>query len=65
LSNRPAARAFDVRGFGTNGFTPIETITAIRGKHTRGVPPEDAQIIDFTLQLIRKHRVEDAAFNAM
>src|SRR4029434_2354435 len=24
------------------------TITAIHEKHTRGVPPEDAQIIDFT-----------------
>ena len=44
---------------------PQATITAIREKHTRGVPPEDAQIIDFTLQLIRKHRVDDAAFKAV
>src|ERR1700675_1628427 len=41
---------------------PESTITAIREKHSRGVPPEDAQIIDFTLQLIRKHRVVDATF---
>ena len=27
-------------------------------KHSRGVPPEDAQIIDFTRDLINKHRVE-------
>jgi 4-carboxymuconolactone decarboxylase len=44
---------------------PETTITAIREKHTRGVPPEDAQIIDFTLQLIRKHRVDDATFKAV
>ena len=44
---------------------PEATITAIREKHTRGVPPEDAQIIDFTLQLIRKHRVDDATFKAV
>ena len=43
---------------------PEATITAIREKHTHGVPPEDAQIIDFTLQLIRKHRIDDATFNA-
>ena len=44
---------------------PETTITAIREKHTRDVPPEDAQVIDFTLQLIRKHRVDDATFKAM
>src|SRR5947207_7061665 len=44
---------------------PETTITAIREKHTRGVPPEDAQVIDFTLQLIRKHRVDDATFKAV
>jgi 4-carboxymuconolactone decarboxylase len=44
---------------------PETTITAIREKHTRGVPPEDAQIIDFTVQLIHKHRVDDASFKAM
>jgi 4-carboxymuconolactone decarboxylase len=44
---------------------PDSTITAIREKHTRGVPPEDAQIVDFTLQLLRKHRVDDATFKAI
>ena len=39
---------------------PETTITAIRENHSRGVPPEDAQIIDFTRQLLRKHRVDDA-----
>jgi 4-carboxymuconolactone decarboxylase len=29
------------------------------------VPSEDAQIVDFTLQLLRKHRVDDATFKAI
>jgi len=37
---------------------PESTITAIREKHSRGVPAEDAQIIDFTRDLIRKHRAD-------
>jgi 4-carboxymuconolactone decarboxylase len=41
------------------------TITAIRENHARGVPPDDAQIIDFTRQLLRKHRIDDASANAM
>jgi 4-carboxymuconolactone decarboxylase len=44
---------------------PESTITAIREQHTRGVPPEDAQIIDFTRRLLREHRVDDATFAAM
>src|SRR5229473_3043941 len=36
---------------------PETTITVIRAKHSRGIPPEDAQIVDFTRELIRKHRV--------
>ncbi len=44
---------------------PESTITAIREKHTRGIPPEDAQIVEFTQQLIRKHRVDDASFKAL
>ena len=44
---------------------PESTITAIREKHTRGVPAEDAQIIDFTRRLLREHRVDDALFNAV
>lgn len=44
---------------------PESTITAIREKHTRGVPAEDAQIIEFTQRLLREHRVNDALFNAV
>src|SRR5215468_10049841 len=36
---------------------PESTITAIRDKHTRGVPSEDAQIIEFTRELLTRHRV--------
>jgi 4-carboxymuconolactone decarboxylase len=41
------------------------TITAIRDKHTRGMPPEDAQIVEFTRELIRKHRVDAASVSAL
>lgn len=44
---------------------PEQTITAIREDHSRGVPTEDAQIIDFTRQLLRKHRLDDGTANAM
>ena len=44
---------------------PEATITAIREKHSRGVPPEDAQIIDFTRDLIHKHRISDAMMKAV
>jgi 4-carboxymuconolactone decarboxylase len=44
---------------------PESTITAIRERHSRGVPPEDAQIIEFTRRLMREHRVDDATFNAL
>ncbi len=44
---------------------PESTITAIREKHSRGLPAEDAQIVDFTRQLLEKHRVEDALANAV
>src|SRR5437667_7482341 len=37
---------------------PESTITAIRENHSRGIPPEDAQIVEFTRQLMRKHRVD-------
>ena len=42
-----------------------ETITAIRENHSRGIPAEDAQIVDFTRALLRKHRVDDATAKAM
>jgi len=44
---------------------PEATITAIREKHSRGLPPGDAQIVDFTRDLIRKHRVSAAAMKAL
>ena len=44
---------------------PESTITAIREQHTRGVAPEDAQIIEFTRQLLTKHRVDDATAAAI
>src|ERR671929_96467 len=72
LAAMTAAREFEaeyVWGAQTGGArrlgVPESTITAIREKHTRGVPPEDAEIIDFTRQLLQKHRVDDATFKAM
>ena len=44
---------------------PESTITAIREQHTRGVPAEDAQVIEFTRKLMRDHRVDDATAKAM
>jgi 4-carboxymuconolactone decarboxylase len=44
---------------------PETTIAAIRDNHSRGVPPEDAQIVDFTRQLLRRHRIDDGTANAM
>ena len=44
---------------------PEATITAIRESHSRGIPPEDAQIVDFTRTLMRKHRVDDATVKAL
>jgi 4-carboxymuconolactone decarboxylase len=44
---------------------PETTIAAIRDKHARGLPPEDAQIVEFTQQLIRRHRVDDTTVKAL
>ena len=44
---------------------PEATIAAIREKHSRGIPPEDAQIVDFTRELVRKHRVNAATVTAL
>jgi len=44
---------------------PEATVTAIREKHSRGMPLEDAQIVDFTRELVRKHRVSDDAATAL
>jgi len=72
LAAMTAAREFEaeyVWGAQTGGArrqgVPESTITAIREKHTRGLPPEDAQVVEFTQQLLQKHRVDDATFKAM
>src|SRR2546426_686578 len=44
---------------------PEETITAIRENHSRGIPPEDAEIVDFTRQLLRRHRVDAASASSL
>jgi len=44
---------------------PESTIAAIRERHTRGLPPEDAQIVEFTSRLLREHRVDDATAAAL
>jgi 4-carboxymuconolactone decarboxylase len=44
---------------------PESTISAIREGHARGLPPEDAQIVEFTRQLLRKHRVDAATVKAL
>ena len=72
LAAMTVAREFEamyVWGAQTGGArrlgVPEATITAIRENHVRGVPAEDAQIIDFTRQLLRRHRADDATFKAM
>ena len=44
---------------------PEATIKAIHDNHSRGLPAEDAQIVEFTRALLQKHRVDDAAFKAV
>lgn len=44
---------------------PESTIAAIREGHSRGVPPEDAQIVDATRALMQKHRLDDATAKAL
>jgi 4-carboxymuconolactone decarboxylase len=72
LAAMTAAREFEaeyVWGAQTGGArrqgVPESTITAIREKHTRGMAPEDAQVVEFTQQLLQKHRVDDATFKAI
>src|SRR5689334_22557154 len=66
LAAMTVAREFEavyVWGAQTGGArklnVPESTINAIRENHSRGIPPEDAQIVDFTRQLMRKHRIDD------
>lgn len=72
LAAMTVAREFEgmyVWGAQTGGArrlgVPEATIAAVRENHSNGVPAEDAQIIDFTRQLLRKHRVDDATFKAV
>jgi 4-carboxymuconolactone decarboxylase len=44
---------------------PESTIAAVRDKHARGVPAEDAQIVEFTQALLRPHRADDASVKAL
>jgi 4-carboxymuconolactone decarboxylase len=44
---------------------PEATIAAIRQNHSRGVPAEDADIIELTRQLLRKHRVDESLFKKL
>src|SRR5262245_47270713 len=52
-------------GGGRRLGVPETTNAATRDKHARGLPPEDAQIVEFTQQLLRKHRVDDPTFKAI
>ena len=44
---------------------PEATVKAIREKHSSGISAEDAQIVEFTRDLIRKHRVDAATMKAL
>src|SRR6202035_4187730 len=68
LAAMTVAREFEavyVWGAQTGGArrlgVPETTITAIRENHSRGIPSEDAEIVEFTRQLLRKHRIDEAS----
>jgi 4-carboxymuconolactone decarboxylase len=72
LAAMTVAREFEavyVWGAQTGGArrlgVPEATITAIRENHSRGIPREDAQIVEATRQLLRRHRIDDAAASAL
>jgi 4-carboxymuconolactone decarboxylase len=72
LAAMTVAREFEavyVWGAQTGGArrlgVPETTITAIRENHSRGMPPEDAEIVDFTRQLLRRHRVDEASARSL
>jgi 4-carboxymuconolactone decarboxylase len=72
LAAMTVAREFEalyVWGAQTGGArrlgVPDTTIAAIRENRSDGIPPEDTQIVEFTRQLLRKHRVDDATAKAM
>lgn len=72
LAAMVVAREFDAfyiwgaqTGVARQRNVPESTIAAIRDKHSRGIPSEDAQIVDFTRELLRRHRVDDATAAAL
>ncbi len=72
LAAMTVAREFEamyIWGAQTSGArklgVPEATIDAIREKHTRGISAEDAQVVEYTRQLLGKHRIDDATFNAL
>ncbi|HWD56773.1 MAG TPA: carboxymuconolactone decarboxylase family protein [Stellaceae bacterium] len=72
LAAMTVAREFEamyVWGAQTGGArrqgVPEATIEAIRDNHSRGVPQDDADIIEFTRQLLRQHRADEALFKKL
>src|SRR5215211_2233889 len=72
LAAMTVAREFEamyVWGAQTGGArrlgVPETTITAIRENHSRGLSPQDAQIVEFTRALLRRHRVDQATFKQL
>jgi len=72
LAAMTVAREFEsmyVWGAQTGGArrlgVPETTITAIRENRSDGIPADDADIVEFTRQLLRKHRVEEALFKKL
>jgi 4-carboxymuconolactone decarboxylase len=72
LAAMTVAREFEavyVWGAQTGGArrlgVPEETIAAIRDNHSRGIAPADAEIVEFTRTLLRRHRVDQASFKRL
>ena len=72
LAAMTVAREFDavyVWGAQTGGArrlgVPEATIAAIHENHSRGIPPEDAEIVEFTRHLLRKHRIDEATAGSL
>jgi len=72
LAAMTVAREFDAvyvwgaqTGSARRQGVPESTITAIRERHTRGVPAEDAQVIEFTRGLLERHRADEETFQAL
>jgi 4-carboxymuconolactone decarboxylase len=72
LAAMTVAREFEalyVWGAQTGGArrlgVPEAAIAAIRESHSRGLLPEDVQIVEFTRELLRRHRVSDDSARAL